>query len=258
MDMRSENAANSWLMSYDDYLRNVVGAAATTRIRYVLVVRRFVRACCDGASGWESLSVQTITRFVRDEAFTKQGRGRSVPLTAVRSFLRFLACQGVVPRGLDCAIPRARLARQTKFQKSRLVPIHQTVAAALQQYLDRRRCHAAAGWSDRLFVNIHGDRLDVHLLGRWFTGLTREQGMTSTGAQDRAPTLTSFRHTFAVRRLREWHLAGLDVQLLLPTLATYLGHVGPESTYWYLSAVPELLRAAGARFQSDTMFRREP
>jgi len=147
---------------------------------------------------------------------------------------------------------------QTKFQKSRLVPVHHTVAAALRQYLERRRQHAADAWSDRLFVNIHGGELDVHILGRWFAQLTRENGMTPSRPQDRAPTLTSFRHTFAVRRLREWHLAGLDVQSLLPTLATYLGHVGPESTYWYLSATPELLRAAGTRFNPEASFRREP
>ena len=81
--------------------------------------------------------------------------------------------------------------------------------------------------------------------------LCQSLGIEPANTHDRRPCLTSFRHTFAVRRLREWHSAGLDVQSLLPTLAVYLGHVGPESSYWYLSATPNLLRAAGARFTLD-------
>src|SRR5208282_5579193 len=64
-------------------------------------------------------------------------------------------------------------------------------------------------------------------------------------------SLHAFRHSFAVRRLRTWHEAGLDVQVLLPTLSVYLGHVRPEDTYWYLTATPDLLRAAGSRFTPD-------
>jgi integrase/recombinase XerD len=140
---------------------------------------------------------------------------------------------------------------QTKFQKSRIVPIHPTVAVALASYLDKRREHPRDGWSDRLFVNCRGGPLDVHTIGAWFAQLARSQGISPASEQGRRPCLTSFRHTFAVRRLREWHKAGLDVQSLLPTLAVYLGHVGPESSYWYLSATPDLLRAAGARFTLD-------
>lgn len=140
---------------------------------------------------------------------------------------------------------------QTKFQKSRIVPIHPTVAIALDSYLERRRKHSRDGWSDRVFVNRRGGPLIVHTIGRQFAKLARSQGIAPASEQGLGPCLTSFRHTFAVRRLREWHKAGLDVQSLLPALAVYLGHVGPESTYWYLSATPDLLRAAGARFTLD-------
>jgi integrase len=67
----------------------------------------------------------------------------------------------------------------------------------------------------------------------------------------RRASLHSFRHSFAVRRLRAWHEASLDVQALLPTLSVYLGHVRPEDTYWYLTATPDLLRAAGSRFTPE-------
>jgi len=117
MDLQSKGEANPWLKSYDDYLRDVVGTTATTRIRYARVIRRFVCACCDDDSGWAGLSVQTVTDFVCDEAATKQGRGRGIPLTAVRSFLRFLAWRGAVPSGLDYAIPRARLARHASLPR---------------------------------------------------------------------------------------------------------------------------------------------
>jgi integrase/recombinase XerD len=147
---------------------------------------------------------------------------------------------------------------QTKFQKSRIVPIHPTVVVALESYRNRRQREVRSGWSDSFFVNQHGGLLAVHDLWRWFTQLTRSLGMVPSSEAGLRPCLTSFRHTFAVRRLREWHEAGLDVQSLLPTLAVYLGHVGPESTYWYLSATPDLLRAAGARFTLDVPAGVEP
>lgn len=143
------------------------------------------------------------------------------------------------------------LILETKFQKSRIVPLHPTAAAALGSYLDQRRTFRRGERCDRLFVNRDGRPLHIHTVGAWFTQLTRDLRIGTSGGEGRQPCLTSFRHTFAVRRLREWHKAGLDVQSLLPTLAVYLGHVGPESSYWYLTATPDLLRAAGARFTLD-------
>jgi hypothetical protein len=63
------------------------------------------------------------------------------------------------------------------------------------------------------------------------------------------------RHSFATRRLIEWYRAGLDVDRLMPRLATYLGHVSTVETYWYIQAVPELLRLATERLESA---RRDP
>ena len=103
-----------------------------------------------------------------------------------------------------------------------------------------------------------GGRLDVGLLGAWFRNLTRKLGLWPASKTARRPSLHSFRHSFAVRRLRAWHEAGLDVQALLPTLSVYLGHVRPEDTYWYLTATPELLRAAGARFAPVDIVGGEP
>lgn len=117
MHFQSENDANSWLHSYDCYLRDVAGAAAATRIRYRRVVSRFVVACFNNTNQWVTPSVQQIIAFICEEAASKKGSGRGVPVTAVRSFLRFLAWRGIVPSGLDRAIPRTRLAAQASLPR---------------------------------------------------------------------------------------------------------------------------------------------
>jgi integrase/recombinase XerD len=117
MHFQSENDANSWLHSYDCYLRDVAGAAAATRIRYRRVVRRFVAACFDNTAQWATPSVQQIIGFICEEAASKKGCSRGVPATAVRSFLRFLAWRGIVPSGLDRAIPRTRLAAHASLPR---------------------------------------------------------------------------------------------------------------------------------------------
>ena len=65
----------------------------------------------------------------------------------------------------------------------------------------------------------------------------------------RRPTLHSFRHTFAIRTLERWYREGVDVRAMAPHLSVYLGHVDPESSYWYLTATPELLGAASETFR---------
>jgi len=137
---------------------------------------------------------------------------------------------------------------QSKFRKSRLVPVDPTTADALSDYLRLRSELGYHALSEVVFVNKLGNPLDVGVLGYWFGKLTRKVGLRPAQEDARPPSLHSFRHSFAVRRLRAWHEAGLDVQALLPTLSVYLGHVRPEDTYWYLTATPDLLRAAGARF----------
>jgi integrase/recombinase XerD len=147
---------------------------------------------------------------------------------------------------------------QAKFHKSRLVPLHPTTATTLAGYFRRREALGYHALSDAVFVSERGGSLNVSLLGRWFSKLTRKLGMWPPGESARRPSLHSFRHSFAVRRLRAWHEAGQDAQALLPTLSVYLGHVCPKDTYWYLTATPDLLRAAGARFVPDGVVGGEP
>jgi integrase len=140
---------------------------------------------------------------------------------------------------------------ESKFRKSRLVPIDPTTAAALAGYVRRRHDLGYHALSEMVFVNERGGSLDAGVLGCWFGKLTGKVGLRPIREGARRASLHSFRHSFAVRRLRAWHEDGLDVQALLPTLSIYLGHVRSEDTYWYLTATPDLLRVAGLRFTPD-------
>ena len=82
-----------------------------------------------------------------------------------------------------------------------------------------------------------------------FRRLVDEAGLERCSPRCR-PRLHAFRHSFAVRTLLGWYRDGGDVQPRLPLLSTYLGHAGPDSTYWYLSAAPELLALAAHRLES--------
>jgi integrase len=135
--------------------------------------------------------------------------------------------------------------RKSKFRKSREVPLHTTVITALDRY---RRLSApfARRRSPSLFLSMAGTRLFYQDVHETFLRLVYAAGL---GQRQPRPTIHDLRHTFAVRTVIDWHRAGLDVEARLPLLSTYLGHIGPESTYWYLTAVPELLEAATARLE---------
>jgi integrase/recombinase XerD len=145
------------------------------------------------------------------------------------------------------ATPPRLLVRHTKFDKSRWVPLHVTTAAQLADYLAQRRKLAYDALSDSLFISEKGTALRVSSLGRWFGQVVVRLGLWPEKGKP-WPSLRSFRHTFAVRRVRIWYEEGADLTTLLPHLSVYLGHVSPEETYWYLTATPELLDLAAQRF----------
>lgn len=140
--------------------------------------------------------------------------------------------------------------RQTKFGKSRFVPIADSTRAALVDYAKQRDELCSHRWTEAFLVSERGTRLQSCTARRTFArmscavGLRPETGSRRTG---RGPRLQDFRHCFATRKLIEWYRAGLDVGRELPKLATYLGHVDIGHTYWYLEAVPELLQLATDR-----------
>ena len=105
-------------------------------------------------------------------------------------------------------------------------------------------------FSDAFFVSERGAHLKYLALRNWFARLCQRVAIVPTPG-GRAPCLTSFRHTFAVTCMKRWYQQGLDVQALLPHLSIYLGHVSPQESYWYLTAVPELLSAAAHRCETS-------
>jgi len=139
--------------------------------------------------------------------------------------------------------------RGTKFNKSRLVPVHATTRRALKQYADQRDRIQPRPRTASFFVGEHGCRLVKNSVEQTFVRLSREVGLRGPG-DSRGPRVHDIRHRFAVTTMLRWYRAGVDVERHLPELSTYLGHGHPTATYWYLSAVPELMRLAVARLES--------
>ncbi|MDA8311895.1 MAG: tyrosine-type recombinase/integrase [Actinomycetota bacterium] len=141
---------------------------------------------------------------------------------------------------------RTLLVGDSKGGRSRWVPLDDSVVAALIAYMARRDEVFPRRRAPSLFVSTVGHRLDGGNLGVAFRAALAmtDIGTTATG---RLPRLADLRHSFAVTTLVGWHAEHRDVRALLPVLSTYLGHVSPASTYWYLSASPGLLAAAAGR-----------
>jgi integrase len=138
---------------------------------------------------------------------------------------------------------------QTKFRKSRLVPLHPSTAAALQDYAEHRRRLGYNGLCDHFFVSEKGEPQSYEATADSFLTLAQRIGIRGAAGK-REPTLHSLRHTFAVRRLIAWYREDEDLHARIPELSIYLGHARPQETYWYLTATPRLLDLAAQRFEA--------
>jgi len=136
--------------------------------------------------------------------------------------------------------------RESKFGKSRLVPLHRTTRGALLNYAERRDAHLGLRCGPHFFVAERGGRLLRQYVHRVFWRLSREIGLRRLGDHT-GPRVHDFRHCFAIRTLLGWHRQGIDVGQQLPVLSTSLGHACVRDTYWYLSACPELMEEAVRR-----------
>jgi len=137
--------------------------------------------------------------------------------------------------------------RKTKFDKSREVPLHASTVQALARYLRDRNRLAPRRGTPSLFVSIAGSRLFYQNVHETFLKLVYAAGPGER--RPRRPHIHDLRHSFAIRTVLDWYRDEVDVEARLPLLSTYLGHIGPSSTYWYLTAVPELLEAATVRLE---------
>jgi integrase/recombinase XerD len=138
--------------------------------------------------------------------------------------------------------------RAGKRKKQREVPLHESTTSALREYARQRDARFPTPSTPAFFISARGRRMAREELNQTFTKLIREVGLEDRGVRAR-PRPHDLRHAFAVRTLLEWQRAGEDIDRRMPLLSTYLGHVDPASTYWYLEAVPELLEPISRRLE---------
>jgi integrase/recombinase XerD len=206
-------------------------------------------------------SPRAIPYLYEPEEITALMRAASVlepPLLAAnyQTLIGLLAVSGLrlgeaIRLDRDDVDVRHRLLRiiDSKFGKSREVVLHDSTMHALSEYgrlRDRRfpqpRCEA-------FLVSLRGTRLRATCIHPMFARLVRAAGLEPRSPRCR-PRPHDLRHAFAVRTLLEWYRDDVDVQARLPLLSTYMGHVNPASTFWYLTAAPELLELVAQRLDS--------
>ncbi len=145
--------------------------------------------------------------------------------------------------------------RQTKFAKSRHVPLHPSTVEALKHYRAQRNLFVEVRDNTPFFIGTRGrylgHALDLRQVHRVFVGLRNQLGCVNRGAHN-DPRIHDLRHTFIVRRVLLWQSQGLDVDQQMLALSTYVGHTNVTNTYWYLTGIPQLMAVAAERFESFT------
>lgn len=151
----------------------------------------------------------------------------------------------------DADLGQQRLyVQQSKFRKSRWVPISLSTSSVLERYIQERTRIFPAAPQDPLFVNLQGRRFFRQIVYTAFRQALSRCGLRG-GKGDRGPCIHDLRHSYACNRLVAWYRQGKNVNALLPALATYLGHVSITYTQVYLRATAELLEMANQRFHNN-------
>jgi integrase/recombinase XerD len=140
--------------------------------------------------------------------------------------------------------------RRAKFGKSRFLPVHDSTRSALRHYVRQRDRLLPRPVSPAFLVSERGTRISHSIAEHTFVVVSRAVGLRPPARGRRrghGPRLHDMRHRLAVKALIRWYRQGRDVNCEMPKLSTYLGHVHVADTYWYIEAVPELLRLATER-----------
>lgn len=137
--------------------------------------------------------------------------------------------------------------QHAKFDRVRIVPLHPTAAQVLARYATERDRLCPTARSTTFFISTTGGPLDRSSVDRTLRMLTTQLGIRTPTVRPRAHDL---RHRFAIDTLIGWQQADVDIDQNMPVLSTYLGHVAPSDTYWYLSAVPELMALTARRLDA--------
>jgi integrase len=194
-------------------------------------------------------SAKEISRLMKAAQRPRQGKG--FPSLTLSTVIGLLASTGLrISEALRLRVAdvdlknRILTVRESKFHRSRLIPLHTTVVAELAQYHKRRQRDFPG--SESFFVSRQGAPLPYGVIQRAFHELVAD--VPSRGGRPR-PRLHDLRHTYACRILIRWskHPICFDQRILW--LMHYLGHTHISHTYWYLSAVPELLAGAATHFE---------
>jgi integrase len=147
--------------------------------------------------------------------------------------------------------------RQTKFAKSRLVPLHPTSTSELTRYAALRQQTTPLISKSCFFVTVSGAGLVNRTVHNVFEKLRTQLEWVARGSHP-APRIHDLRHTFICRRVQLWHKHGADIDNAMLALSTYVGHAKVSDTYWYLTGVPELMAVAGRSFEGFVPTSRRP
>lgn len=151
------------------------------------------------------------------------------------------------PGDVDLENGLITIRRETaKLERARLVPLHPTAVKALDRYARTRALLCPAPKSETFFLSSVGTRLDRSAAAKTLRTLTTTLGLRTDTVH---PTAHQLRHSFAVSTLIDWQRRGVQIDERIAVLSTYLGHVSPAESYWYLTATPELMDSAAQRLE---------
>ena len=243
------------------------GTSSTRQARRLGIVRVFTRhlhaldpACEIPAPGLLPIRTHRPRPFIYTDteiaALIHAAGTITAPLfsATMRALISLIASTGL-RLGEALGLDRAEIDAETTTLtvtgkgKTRLVPVHPTTAVMLEQYAAHRDRLCRLARADSFFLTAGGRRpLQRGIQETFARLLTLAEIETPPGR--RRPRIHDLRHTFAVNTLTDWQRNGVDIAAHMPVLSTYLGHSGPEATYWYLQATPELLALAAGQLKS--------
>jgi integrase/recombinase XerD len=205
-------------------------------------------------------SIEELSRLLESTSVLQVGHSPHVPaiyrtllLLLYGSGLRIGEALGLDMRDVDLSA-QVITVRDTKFFKTRLVPIGPRLTRELAAHMERRRLLPLRdGEASPLFTTRDGRPWSYTRVISWFQHVRRAAGIGCPAGEPRPPRLHNIRHTAAVHRVLAWYRSDQDVQRLLPQLATYLGHLNIRSTQRYLQMTPDLILAASQRFAQYAM-----
>ena len=138
--------------------------------------------------------------------------------------------------------------RKTKFNKTRLIPLHASTRDVCLAYARQRDRVVPHPTAPAFLLTDRGCRLEMGTVHRTFYAVSRQIGLRGP-ADHTGPRIHDLRHRFAVNTLIRWYRAQEDIERRLPVLSTFLGHAHVADTYWYLSMHPELMQLATSRLE---------